>query len=120
VITFETLRYIDYDQLCSDFDLDLLDPEFVEMMRTDDREDFPRGDEIPDEMRHRIYRHVIDELERVSPETPYAFCREQRSMWDVFAEDFDRHDQHPDRYVCNCGGYSQPGHELLRTTQAIG
>ncbi|MFW6438128.1 MAG: spore photoproduct lyase family protein, partial [Armatimonadota bacterium] len=120
VITFETLRYINYDQLCSDFDLDILDPQFVEMMRTDDREDFERGDELPDELRREIYRFVIQELERVSPETPYAFCREQRSTWEFFSEDFARHDQHPDYYVCNCGAYSQPGHPLLRTTQPIG
>lgn len=120
VITFETLRYINYDQLCRDFDLDLLDPEFVEMMRTDEREEFPRGDEIPDELRREIYRFVIDELERVSPETPYALCREQRKTWDFFAGDFARHNQHPHRYVCNCGSYSHPGHKLLRTTQPIG
>ncbi|MFW5868177.1 MAG: spore photoproduct lyase family protein [Armatimonadota bacterium] len=120
VITFETLRFMKLEQIEEAFDVELLDPEFVEVMKTDDREDFPRGDEIPDEFRHRIYRHIFDELERVSPETPYAFCREQRSTWECFAEDFDRHNQHPDRYVCNCGAYSQPGHELLRTTQAIG
>jgi hypothetical protein len=120
VITFETLRYVDYDQLCGDFDLNMLDPEFVELMETDDREEFPRGDEIPDQFRRTVYRFVIDELERVSPETPYAFCREQLTTWEHFAQDLDRHDQHSDRYVCNCGSYSQPGHELLRTTQAIG
>ncbi len=120
VITFETLRYVTWEQLQRDFDLDLLDPEFVEVMRTDDREEFPRGDEIPDEFRHTIYRFVFDELQRVSPETPYAFCREQRNTWQLFEDEFNRHDQQPDRYVCNCGGYSQPGHELLRTTQAIG
>jgi hypothetical protein len=63
---------------------------------------------------------VFDELDRVSPETPYAFCREQRVTWEHFADQFERHDQHPDCYVCNCGSYSQPGHELLQTTQPIG
>ncbi len=120
VITFETLRYMNWEQIEDSFDVDLLDEEFVEVMRTDDRETFPRGNEIPDEYRHKIYRFVFDELQRVSPETPYAFCREQRDTWEYFAEDFERHNQRPDRYVCNCGGYSAPGHELLRTTQAIG
>ncbi len=120
VITFETLRYVDYDQLRSDFDLDILDPQFVEMMRTDERGDVQSGEEIPVDFRRKIYRFVIDELERVSPETPYALCRELRDTWEHLAEDFDRHDQHPDCYVCNCGAHSQPGHELLRTTQAIG
>ncbi len=120
VVTFETLRYMRYDRLGSAFDLDLLDPEFVEIMRNDTRENVQSGEEIPPEFRRTIYRHVIDELERVSPRTPYAFCRELRDNWEFFAEDFARHDQHPDCYVCNCGGYSNPGHELLHTTQATG
>lgn len=119
VITFETLRYTTYDHLRSDFDLDLLDPEFVDIMRNDDREDVQFGEEVPPEYRRKIYRFVIDELERVSPQTPYAFCRELRDTWEFFAGDFDRHNQHPDRYVCNCGAYSHPGHELLHTTQPI-
>lgn len=120
VITFETLRYIKYEQLLTQFDPDLLDPEFLALMKADDRENVQPGEEIPIEFRREIYRFVIDELERVSPETPYALCRELRDTWDFFAEDFARHNQHPNRYVCNCGGYSHPGHELLRTTQAIG
>lgn len=119
VITFETLRYMRYDRLSSTFDLDLLDPEFVDIMKSDTRESVQSGEEIPSEFRRTIYRHVIDELERVSPQTPYAFCRELRDNWEFFADDFARHNQHPDCYVCNCGGYSNPGHELLRTTQAI-
>jgi DNA repair photolyase len=120
VITFETLRYMRYGRLEAAFDLDLLDPEFVDIMKSDTRESVQSGEEIPLEFRRTIYRHVIDELERVSPQTPYAFCRELRDNWEFFAEDFARHNQHPDCYVCNCGGYSNPGHELLRTTQAIG
>lgn len=120
VITFETLRYMRYEQLRTQFDPELLDPEFLEIMRTDDRGEVQSGEEIPVEYRREIYRFVIDELERVSPETPYAFCRELRDTWELFAEDFGRHRQHPDCYVCNCGSYSAPGHELLHTTQAIG
>jgi len=120
VITFETLRYMRYGRLEASFDLDLLDPEFVDIMKSDTRESVQSGEEIPPEFRRTIYRHVIDELERVSPQTPYAFCRELRDNWEFFAEDFARHNQHPDCYVCNCGGYSNPGHELLCTTQVIG
>ncbi len=120
VITFETLRYVNYEQLQTQFDPEMLDPEFLALMKADAREKVQSGEEIPVEFRREIYRFVIDELERVSPQTPYAFCRELRDTWDYFAEAFARHNQHPDRYVCNCGGYSQPGHELLRTTAAIG
>ena len=120
VITFETLRYVNHEQLQTQFDPEMLDPEFMALMKADDRESVQSGEEIPVEYRREIYRFVIDELERVSPQTPYAFFRELRDTWDYFAEDFARHNQHPDCYVCNCGAYSQPGHRLLRTTQAIG
>lgn len=120
VITFETLRYVNYEQLMTQFDPEMLDPEFLALMKRDSRAKVQSGEEIPVEFRREIYRFVIDELERVSPQTPYAFCRELRATWDCFAADLARHDQHPDRYVCNCGSYSAPGHELLHTTAAVG
>ncbi len=120
VITFETLRYLNFEQLHSQFDPKMLDPEFLEVMEADEREQIQSGEEIPIQYRRAVYRFVIDELERASPETPYALCREKRTTWDLFAEDFGRHGQGPDRYVCNCGPYSAPGDPLLRTTTAVG
>lgn len=120
VITFETIRYLDAAQMRALFDEDLLDPKLLEIMAADEREEVPNGCEIPDEFRHEIYRFVADELERVSPETPWAFCREQRSTWAAFAGDLSRHGQLPDRYVCNCAPYSAPGNPLLRTTSPVG
>ncbi len=119
VITFETLRFTTCQQLLNEFDPEMLDPELLQLMAADEREHVPSGDEIPDAFRHEIYRFVIDELERVSPKTPYALCREKRATWELFAEDFGRHGQHPDRYVCNCGPWSAPGHPLLRTTSLV-
>ncbi len=120
VITFETLRFLDYDDIARDFDLHLLDPEFLEVMRADNRQDVQHGEELPMQYRWEIYRYVIDELERVSPETPYALCREQRRTWERFAGDFGSHGQHPDYYVCNCGPYSAPDEPLLHTTSRVG
>jgi len=120
VITFETLRYVTHEQLQTQFDPEMLDPEFLALMAADEPGKVQSGEEIPPAYRREIYRFVIDELERVSPETPYAFCRELRDTWDYFGEDFARHGQHPDCYVCNCGSYSAPGHRLLRTTAAVG
>ena len=49
------------------------------------------GAQIPDAFRIAIYEEVIGHIERVSPPTPYAFCREARKVWDHFADDFGRH-----------------------------
>jgi len=119
VITFETIRYLDYQALIRDFDPDLLDPEFLEVMRATDGIKVQSGEEVPMDYRRTMYRYIIDELERVSPGTPYAFCREQLATWQFFAADFARHGQHPDHYVCNCAAHSAPGNPLLATTSAV-
>ncbi len=108
VITFETLRFLDYGQIMESFDPELLDDEFLAVMKEAQGREHGQGEEIPAEYRRRVYRFIIDELERVSPGTPYAFCRETREMWDHFEEDFARHLQTPDRYVCNCGPFADP------------
>lgn len=119
VITFESIRFLNYQGILRDFDPDLLDPEFVDVMRSVDGVKVQSGEEVPMEFRRKMYRHIIDELERVSPETPYAFCREQLSTWEHFADDFARHGQEPDHYVCNCAAHSAPGNPLLATTATV-
>ena len=113
VITFESLRFLNYDAIEKSFDLALLEPEFVQLMKENRGEKHLQGCEIPHEYRKKVYRFIIDELERISPQTLYALCRAPRVMWDEFAEDFAKHGQTPDYYVCNCGPTSAPGHELL-------
>jgi len=111
VITFETLRFRDYNAIIKEIDPSLLDPEFLQVMES--AQGGIQGCEIPHEYRKKVYKFIIDELERVSPKTPYSFCRESIPMWDDLAEDFEKHGQSPDYYVCNCGPLSTPGHELL-------
>lgn len=115
VITFESIRFLDYRRLCEQFGEERLDPDFVALMRQRQGEQVQGGEEVPLEYRRELYRFIIDELERVSPRTPYALCREHRSTWEHFAGDFARHGQHPDDYVCNCAAFSAPGHPLLAT-----
>ncbi len=115
VITFETLRFLDYTQIKELFDLSLIDPEFLHVMEEFQGEKHVQGCQIPDSYREKVYRFIIDELERVSPKTPYALCRGSRAMWDTLADDFARHGQTPENYVCNCGPTSAPGNNLLRT-----
>jgi len=113
VITFETLRFRDYDAIVKEIDPSLLDPEFLKVMEESQGNRHLTGCEIPDDYRKKVYEFIINELERVSYETPYAFCRESRIIWEGFADRLVQHDQSIDRYVCNCGPDSAPGHELL-------
>ena len=113
VITFETLRFMDYTDIKADLDLSLLDEEFVRIMEDTQGTKLAQGCQIPHDYRYGVYRFIIDEIERHSPETPYALCRASRAMWEDLAEDFTRHGQHPDHYACNCGPTSAPGNELL-------
>ncbi len=115
VITFESIRFMNYEQTVAQFGEDRLDPEFVAAMKATQGEQVQSGEEVPMDFRREMYRFIIDELERVSPQTPYAFCREKRSTWEYFADDFARHGQHPDEYVCNCAAFSAPGNPLLAT-----
>ena len=84
--------------------------------------DVPRSDayhlrQFPDELVKRMYRVVFDEVLRLSPQTPIAFCRERRTIWDAFAAELRRCGQDPDNYVCNCGPVSAgPDPRLLAAT----
>ena len=108
VITFETLRFLNYERMCGAFDLSLLDEDFVAAMQAPQTGPVSPGCQVPDDYRKLVYEFIISELERVSPGTPYALCREKRDVWEFFEEDFARHDQHPDDYFCNCGPFSAP------------
>jgi len=108
VITMETIRFLNYADMVEVFDLSLLADDFLRVMK--DRTGPPefQGCELPDDYRSMVYEFMISEIERVSPETPYAFCREKRDVWDRFADRFVSHGQDPDHYVCNCGPKSAP------------
>lgn len=113
VITIETLRYLDYAAIEESFALSLLDEEWLQVMRECQGQKPQQGEEIPDEYRWRVYRFMIDEIRKISPETTIAFCREARAGWNHFAKDLAQCSQGPDDYVCNCGPYSHPGERRL-------
>lgn len=87
-------------------DVDLVDPGYVDAMRKaapelDDAlmqlRPFPRW------VRQEIYAHYIDEIHRISPDTPVGLCSEDRALWDALA---DRLNMTPDSLFCCCGGTS--------------
>ena len=108
VVTIETIRFLNYDQMAESFDLSLIDPEFLAALDAAPRKPDTQGGEVPDPWRGLIYDFIFTEIGRVSPDTPIAFCREKRSMWDRFAEPLARWGQGPDAYLCNCGPFSHP------------
>ena len=108
VVTIETIRFLNYDQMAECFDLGLLDPAFVAAMEAAPRKPDAQGCEVPDAWRSRVYDFVFEEIGRLSPDTPIAFCREKRALWEQFAEPLARWGQTPDDYLCNCGPFSHP------------
>jgi hypothetical protein len=106
IITMEPLRFYTYEALARDFAPGVIDPEFLDSLK-----DTPKGGnhyerQFPDEMVKRIYEVVFEETLRISPQTPIAFCREKRVVWDAFAKELEKTGQDPDNYVCNCGPVS--------------
>lgn len=116
MVTVEPLRFLNGTSLPRAIDLDVMDPEFAAGIAANDGKMTGPGCEIPDAQRAEIYRFILDELVRVSPETPVSFCRERRAIWEQFAPDLARWRQHPDDYVCNCGPWSDPVSASLRST----
>ncbi len=91
---------------------DLLDPEFVAAMEA--AEPFLRergftaggGRPIPHDARAVMFRFLIDEIRRHSPDQVIALCLETEEMWRLFERDLRQGSRH---YVCNCGGQCTPG-----------
>ena len=115
VMTIEPLRFHTHAALLRNFPPDFLDPVFLEAMRPlTDHADAWRRSQFPDELRIRMYRVVFEEVRRISPETPVAFCREKRDIWDAFHDELSAMGQAPDDYVCNCGPYSDRQDQRIR------
>lgn len=88
------------------FGAENLDPEALAAMREADPEirghhsgPFPRA------TRAEIYAHYIEEIRRISPETPVNLCSEERALWEMLA---DRLEMSPDALYCCCGQTSLP------------
>ena len=60
----------------------------------------------PPEARAEIYSHYIDEIKRISPQTPVNLCTEERQIWDMLSHKLD---MSPDHLFCCCGQFSAPG-----------
>lgn len=88
------------------FDLSKLDQRFVEeMRRSADKIKGKHSSPFPSEVRAEIYAHYIDEIRRVSPETPVSLCTEELEVWEILS---DRLEMSPYELYCCCGERSVP------------
>jgi hypothetical protein len=88
------------------FDVEAMDPRFMERMRAtagelNDTHQAP----FPLDVREEVYAHYLDEARRLSPETPFALCTEHPDLWERLA---DKLQMTPDAMYCCCGGLSVP------------
>ncbi len=115
IITLCAFGWMDYALARSCLKWDLLDPEIATAMETmapfvDARElRAGGGHPIPFDARLAMFRHCVDEIRRVSPDTHVALCLEMPEMWALFGEELKGR---PGAYVCNCGPQCTPGGAL--------
>ena len=118
-ISIETVFFSSVAEMDATVGLDSLDPEFVAAAREAEAEaaaagKWPRhlhGERpFPFTVKEAIYRHMITESRRISPETPVTLCAETARMWEALADILD---YKPWDYVCNCGPQCPPGLERL-------
>lgn len=113
VISLLTLsRLPDADMVERVFDTKTIEPRFLEAIydARDDMHGKVYGP-LPHELRAEMYRFMLAEIRRLSPDTPVSICLEAPDMWEELAAELAP--MRPGRYACCCGGTCTPGHEFL-------
>ncbi len=88
------------------FGAENLDARFVEAMwKSAPEVDGRRSGPFPRHVRAEIYTHYINEIKRISPNTPVNLCTEERAMWDMLADVLL---MSPEELFCCCGQTSVP------------
>lgn len=113
LITLDVLGWMTPQQVREGMDLSLWDKEYlrifeeIEKLGRRSKPYNPDGKQLfPHEARERIYTFFLDEIRRISPETPVAICMETPQMWEVLGPELG---MSPDSYFCCCGPRSGPG-----------
>ncbi|HUS47844.1 MAG TPA: hypothetical protein VNA25_28225 [Phycisphaerae bacterium] len=86
-----------------------LDPRLLQSIR-ENRDPNPKemfDQPFPRAARAEVYAHYLDEIRRISPDTPVTLCSERRELWDMLA---DRLSVSPDELYCCCGCTSAERH----------
>ncbi len=101
------LAMMDAEEFERIFDTEAMDPAYMRRMR--EEADALRGKHIapfPLDVREEIYAYTLDEVRRLSPETPFAICTEDPRPWETLK---DKLLMRPDAMFCCCGALSVPG-----------
>lgn len=89
------------------FDVGMMDPKHMARMREDAEElNGTHGAPFPLDVRAEIQEYYIDEMRRISPETPYALCTEHPDLWKRLGHKLM---MRPNDMFCCCGAVSPPG-----------
>jgi spore photoproduct lyase len=115
LVTLDILGWMTPRQVRDGMDLSLWDAEYLRIFEEIEKlGDVRRGKPynpdgkqlFPHEAREKIYMFFLDEIRRISPETPVAICMETPEMWDVLGPEIG---MSPDLYFCCCGPKSGSG-----------
>jgi spore photoproduct lyase len=101
------IAWMDYAELKSCIDMDLLDPRFAQAVR-DSAEEMGgvTAGPFPHEARAEVYQYLIDEIRARDPEVPVFLCTETLEMWQQFGPQLG---MGPGNYICGCGPQCEPG-----------
>lgn len=115
VVSLCPFGWMDVETARSRLDFDLLDEDFVRAM--DAAAPFLKergytagsGRPIPHDARYVMLDFLIEEIQRLNPDTVIALCLETEEMWRALGP---RIGASARSYVCNCGPYCTPGDPL--------
>jgi spore photoproduct lyase len=115
LITMDILGWMSAEQIRNCMDLSLFDDEYRHLVEDMAQKGVTRVSDsvkqiFPHPARVRLYRFFINEIRRMSRETPIAICMETEEMWKELSDELG---MQRDDYVCCCGPRSVPGHPML-------
>ncbi len=111
-----TLAWMDFGELKSCIDLELIEPRFVRAM--EEEANAVRGvatGPFPHAVRAEIYRFMLGEIRRHSRDVPVFLCTESREMWRELGPELG---MSPADYICGCGPQCSPG--AIRVPKVLG
>lgn len=101
------LAMMDADEFEAMFDVNMMDPNHMRRIREEAATlNGQHHAPFPLDVRAEIYSHYLDEVRRLSPDTPFALCTEPPDLWPMLR---DKLQMPPDNMFCCCGGVSKPG-----------
>ena len=117
MVTLELLGWFDVTDLHELMDTDLLDQELLAEAEGAADELAGIGWRPYTERAHEeVYRHCINEVKRISPNTPVAVCHGSANIWKALGSEMG---MSPECYICNCGPTSTPGNPIYDKAAAL-